>query len=146
MNTLRTDLSLFWQESAIYIALYAGFAIIACLFVGGLELHNHTSQVSHLKLVPKTLSLALSTTLLFGICLFIVSWRSKWFGGEILSCLVMGAIWYGLLYWLNSYWQGALGLGFAKPALYAHMPVAVLVLPYIVLNAVVFVLGSAFHI
>ncbi len=146
MDDLKSDLSIFWHESGTYIGVYAAFAIIACLIVSGLEVHQQSSQLPWIKLLPKAVALAIGTSTLFALCLFIVGWRSRWLGGEIPSTLIMGVIWYALLYWLNSYWSAALGVVFAKPALYAHVPIAVLVLPYVALSAFVLALGAAFHI
>lgn len=141
-----SDVDIFWFENASFVAAYAVFASFVCLILAAVELRQQRSSATLPKLLGKALSLALGTTLLFALGWFVVSWRSSWLGGELLASIVVGLVWYGLLYALNTYWIRALALRFTRPALYEHLPAAVLVSPYVAFVVLLDMLGAAFHI
>ncbi|MEN1728949.1 MAG: hypothetical protein AAGJ52_10975, partial [Pseudomonadota bacterium] len=84
MMGLERNLSIFWSESAIYVALYAVFAIVVCSVFFGVELHHQTSNISWTRVGIKAVALVVGSVLLFTLTLYLSGWHSKLLGGEIL--------------------------------------------------------------
>ena len=146
MLPFETSVSIFWQESSTYVAVYATYALLVSAVVGGLELRSQASPASRTKLLFKAVALAAASTAACTVWMFATSWYSRVLGGEVVTAVVLGAAWYAALYFLNASLLEASAAVFARPRLQAHLPVVVLMLPCLLGFAFLFALGSAWHI
>jgi hypothetical protein len=140
---LKSDISIFWSESALYIAIYSIFALIVCSIFAALELYNQSTNVAFGRVATKAAVLMIFVTILFSLFLFIVSWKSALFGGEIVTNIVLATTWFVLSFLLNNALIGWCGLSFEKSGYYTYLPVFVLVSPFIIFNIFILLLGSA---
>jgi hypothetical protein len=143
MLSFKTSISIFWQENDSYIAVYAAFALIACLVISGLEFHNQTSSAPYTKFLIKAVALTLGTTAIFTLWMFVIGWHSRLLGGEVVTSLAIGAVWYAALYFLNASLLDGLALSLEKARFYGHLTVVVLILPCFAFYAFIVALGSA---
>jgi len=146
MLSFSESVAIFWHESDVYIAIYAAFALLACLVISGLEFRNQTSSASYTGFLIKAVALTAATTAVFILWMYATGWQSRLLGGEIISSLVIGAVWYAALYFLNASLLDAFAVSLAKPRFYAHLPVVVLLLPCFLFYAFIVALGSAWTI
>jgi len=143
MLSFRSSIAIFWQESDTYIAVYAAFALLACLVVSGFEFYNQTSSVAYTRFLAKAAALALGSTALFILWMYVIGWQSRLLGGEIITSLAIGVLWYAALYFLNASLLDAFAVSLEKPRFYAQLPVVVLILPCFLFYAFIVALGSA---
>lgn len=139
----KNDISIFWSESAIFIGVYSIFALIVCSILVGLEFYNQSTNVAFSRVAAKATTLMISVIILFTISLYIVSWKSSLFGGEIITNIILATIWFILSFLLNNALISWCGLSFEKNDYYKYLPVLVLISPFIIFNIFVFLLGSA---
>jgi hypothetical protein len=139
----KSDISIFWSESVLYIAIYSIFALIVCFIFAALELYNQSTNVAFSRVAIKAAALTIFVILLFTVSLFIVSWKSSLFGGEIITNIVLATIWFVLSYLLNNALIAWCGLSFEKSVFYTYLPVVILMSPFIIFNIFVLLLGSA---
>jgi len=146
MVSFRQSLSIFWNENDTYIGVYAAFALLACLVISGFEYHNQTSSAPYAKFLIKAIALTLGTTAIFILWMYITGWHSRLLGGEIVTSLAIGAVWYAALYFLNASLLDGFAVSLEKARFYAHLPVVVLILPCFLFYAFIVALGSAWTI
>jgi hypothetical protein len=143
MVSFKQSLSIFWHESDSYIGVYAAFALLACLVISGFEHHNQTASAPYAKFLVKAIALTLGSTAIFVLWMYVTGWHSRLLGGEIFTSLAIGAVWYAALYFLNASLLDGFAVSLEKARFYAHLPVAVLILPCFVFYAFIVALGSA---
>jgi len=141
--TFRESISTFWWESNTYIAVYAAFALLACIIVSAFEFHNQTSTVPYTRLLLKAIALMGATVVIFTLWLYVTGWQSRLLGGEIITSLALGALWYAALYFLNASLLNAIAVSLQNARLFAHLPVVLLILPCFAFYAFIVALGSA---
>lgn len=146
MLSFETSLSIFWTESATYIAVYAAYALLACIVISAVEFRNQTSNVSYTRFLLKAVALTGATSVIFTLWLYVVGWQSSLLGGEIITVLVTGALWYATLYVLNGWLLDAFAASLKSPRFYAHLAAVVLLLPCFLAFAYVVALGSSWTI
>jgi len=146
MLPFKSTISTFWQESDTYVAVYAAFALLACIVISAFEFHNQTSSVPYTRLLLKAVALTGATIVIFTLWLYVTGWQSQLLGGEIITSLVAGAIWYAMLYFLNAWLLDAFAVSLESPRFYAHLTVVVLLLPCFLVFAYVVALGSSWTI
>lgn len=145
MVNFKSDISIFWSESVLYIAIYSIFALIVCFIFAVLELYNQSTNVAFSRVAIKAAALTVLVIILFTVSLFIVSWKSSLFGGEIITNIVLATIWFVLLFLLNNVLIAWCGLSFEKSVFYAYLPVVILMSPFIIFNIFFLLLGSAWR-
>lgn len=141
--SFKSDLSIFWTENAIFIGVYSIFALIVCTVLVGFEFYNRSINVAFSRLMAKAAILMMSVVIFFTVSLYIVNWKSTLFGGEILTNIIVAAIWFILSFLLNKaliIWSGQ---HFEKRYCYKYFPILVLMSPFIIFITFVFLLGSA---
>lgn len=146
MLSFETSLSIFWKESDTYIAVYAAYALLACIVISAFEFHNQTSSVSYTRFLLKAVALTGATILIFTLWLYVTGWQSHLLGGEIITGVVTGALWYAMLYFLNAWLLDAFAVSLESPRFYSHLTAIVLLLPCFLVFAYVVALGSAWTI
>jgi hypothetical protein len=141
-----TNISIFWSESADYIAIYSAFSFLVCLIIFIFQLRNHTNISFH-RLVIRPTALMLATITLFTLCSFILGWHSDIFGNELITSLMLSLIWLFLLYKLNCFlmlWSNKKMIAYSTK--YAFIQVFVLVAPFILFSTFILILGSQWTI
>lgn len=146
MVDFEQNISMFWSESAIFIATFSVFALTVCSILAGLECSNQTSNVAIGKLVIKSALLLIASVVLFTLSLYVASWHSSLFGWEPITLIVLAVIWFVLSYLLNSYLLTWSGLSFENTIYFKFIPIFILISPFIIFNLFVFILGSAWSI
>jgi hypothetical protein len=146
MLPFKTSISIFWHESDTYVAVYAAFALLACIVISAFEFHHQTSSVPYTRFLLKAVALTGATVVIFTLWLYVTGWQSQLLGGEIITSLVTGAIWYAMLYFVNAALLEALAVSLENPRFYAHLAVVVLLLPCFLAFAYVVALGSSWTI
>lgn len=143
MVNFKSDISIFCSESVLYIAIYSIFALIVCFIFVALELYNQSTNVAFSRVAIKAAALTIFVIILFTVSLFIVSWKSSLFGGEIITNIGLATIWFVLSSLLNNALIAWCGLNFEKSVFYTYLPVVILMSPFIIFNIFVLLLGSA---
>jgi len=146
MLPFETTVSIFWQEDSTYIAVYATFALLACVVISAFEFHRQTSSAPYAGFLLKAVALTAGTTAIFSLWMFVTGWHSDMLGGEIIAPLVIGAGWYVALYFLNASLLDAFAVSLQKARFYAHLPAVVLILPCFLFYAFIVALGSSWTI
>ena len=146
MLSFETSLAIFWKESDSYIAVYAAYALLACLVISALEFHNQKSSIPYRKFLIKAIALTVGTTAIFILWMYVTGWQARLLGGEIITSLTIAAVWYAALYFLNGSLLNALTVSLQKAGFHAHLPGVVLILPCLVFYAFIVALGSAWTI
>jgi len=146
MLPFKSTISIFWQENDTYVAVYAAFALLACIVISAFEFHNQTSSAPYTRLLLKAVALTGATVVIFTLWLYVTGWQSRLLGGEIITGLVTGALWYAMLYFLNAWLLDAFAVSLESPRFYAHLAVVVLLLPCFLVFAYVMALGSSWTI
>jgi len=147
LESFITSISIFWSESADYIAIYSAFSFLVCLVIFIVQFRKHTTNISLHRLTIRVTTLMLATIVLFTLCLFISGWHSHIFGNEIITSLVLSFIWLFLLYKLNCFliiWSNKKMI--ANSTKHAFIPVFVLVAPFILFSTFILILGSQWTI
>ncbi len=142
MESLRSDLSIYWSESAGYIAAYAAYAVVACVAVAWFEYAQQSSAVSFPKLLGKGLALAGATSAVFAVALFLASWRHQALG-ELVTILLSGLLLAFAAWGVNRLLSQSLGLETSWPRLLAWLPPVLLAGPFLLFNGFILLLGSA---
>jgi hypothetical protein len=145
METIKSNISIFWGESAAYVALYSVFALIVCAVVSGLEFHNQTSDLALTRIIMKGSILMLAAVSSLVLVFYVVSWHSKILGGEVLTTILLAVLWLVLMVMVNKFLMEWLGLSFASPVSYTFIPILVLISPFLIFHVFVFILGSAWN-
>ena len=57
MLSFETSLAIFWKENDSYIAVYAAYALLACLVISAVEFHNQTSSIPYRRFLIKAIAL-----------------------------------------------------------------------------------------
>jgi len=146
LENFITSISIFWSESADYIAIYSAFSFLVCLTIFIFQLRNH-SNISFHRLVIRPTALMLATIVLFTLCLFISGWYSHIFGNELITSLMLSLTWLFLLYKLNCFlilWSS--NQMSAHSTKYAFIQIFVLVAPFILFSTFILILGSQWTI
>jgi hypothetical protein len=141
-----TSISIFWSESADYIAIYSAFSFLFCLIIFIVQFRKHSNILFH-RLVIRVTALMLATIVLFTLCLFISGWHSHIFGNELITSLMLSLIWLFLLYKLNCFlilWSNKKII--VHSTKYAFIQVFVLVAPFILFSTFILILGSQWTI
>jgi hypothetical protein len=146
MLSFKASIATFWQENDAYIAVYAAFALLACLVISGFEFHNRTSSTPYTALLVKAVALTLGTSAVFSLWMFVIGWHARLLGGEIFTSLAIGAVWYAALYFLNVSLRAAFAVSLEGARFYAHLPVVVLIVPCFLFYAFIVALGSGWRI
>lgn len=146
MADFEQNISMFWSESATFIAIYFVFALIVCSILAGLECHYQTSNIAIAKVVSKSAILLISSVVFFMLSLYVSSWHSTLFGWEPITLIVLAVIWFVLSYLLNNYLLAWTGLSFENTLYFKFAPILILISPFIIFNIFVFILGSAWSI
>ena len=145
--SLIKDLSIFWQENAIYLAIYSVFALIVCAVSAGLENHNQLSDIAFSKIAIKASALLISSVLMLALSLYITGWHSRMvFNSELLTLISVTLVWIGLAFFLTTSLFDWSGLSFENPVLYKVIPAALLISPFVLFQTFAFVLGSGWSI
>lgn len=145
MENFITSISIFWSESADYIAIYSAFCFLVCLIIFIVQFSKHTNISFH-RLVIRATALMLATIVLFTLCSFILGWHSDIFGNELIASLMLSLIWLFLLYKLNCFlilWNNQM---ISPSTKYAFIQVLVLVAPFILFSTFILILGSQWTI
>lgn len=140
----KTDLAIFWKESAAYIGIYAGFALLVCLLCTTVEFYRQTSTLSWPAIGLKFLALMVANIALFTLALLIMGWKSRLLGGEILTSIGLIILTVVCSYAVQVLMNQRLGLGLHHPRVYASVSSVLLVAPFTIFNTFVMLLGSAF--
>lgn len=146
MLSFTESLSIFWQESEAHIAVYAAYALLACLVISAFEFRNQTSSIPYRKFLIKAIALTVSTTAIFILWMYAAGWQSRLLGGEIITSLSIAAVWYAALYFLNRSLLNAFALSLQKAGFHTHLPGVVLILPCLLFYAFIVALGAAWTI
>lgn len=145
MESLKSNLTIFWSESNGFLAIYLGFAFVVCFIVAGLEYRKQIPDISLRHLIIKASVLIFATTVFFALCSFILGWYPNTFGGEILSTIAVSGIWFFILYKLNVfllYWSKQSPYSTAA----AFIPVVILIAPFVLFTTFILILGSLWTI
>jgi len=146
LESFITNISIFWSESADYIAIYSAFSFLVCLIIFIVQFRKYTNISLH-RFVIRATALMLATIVLFTLCIFISGWHSHIFGNEIITSLMLSLIWLFLLYKLNCFlilWSNKQMI--AHSTKYAFIQVFVLVAPFILFSTFILILGSQWTI
>jgi len=146
MLSFKSTISTFWHENDTYVAVYAVLALLTCIIISAFEFHKQTSSVSYTRFLLKAVALTGATILIFTLWLYVTGWQSHLLGGEIITGLVTGALWYAMLYFLNAWLLDAFAVSLESPRFYSHLTAIVLLLPCFLVFAYVVALGSAWTI
>jgi len=136
-------LSIFWDESAIYLFVYAGYALLVCAIFCVVEMklaRNAGTALSRLAL--HNALLALLAVSLFALSLLVSGWYARLLGGELGAFLVSVAMTLFALYFFKTYSIGQLALGYGSALLAAVTAAALLAAPYTLGMLFIFLLAA----
>jgi hypothetical protein len=140
----KANLVIFWKESAAYIGIYAGVALLVCLLCTTVEWSRQTSSLSWPAISLKFLLLLVANIALFTLALLIMGWKGRLLGHEIITSIGLTLLCLGCSYAVQVLMNQRLGLGLHHPRIYASVSAVLLVAPFAIANAFVLLLGAGF--
>lgn len=142
MNELE-KLSIFWDESAIYVLGYAAYAVFVCAIFCFAELKLARGAGSPIsRLLLHAALLALLAIALFALSLLVSGWYSWLLGSELVTFAASLAITVFALYFLKTYSIEQLSLEYRSAALAGSTAAALLAAPYALGMLFVYLLGA----
>jgi len=136
-------LSIFWNESAIYILVYAGYALLVCAVFCALESRLARDAGSAIwRLLRHNALLALLATALFALSLLASGWYAGVLGGEIGAFAASLGVTLFALYLLKTWSIGQLSLGYRSAMLAGAAAAVWLAVPYALGTLFLFLLAS----
>ena len=136
-------ISIFWDESALYIFAYGVYAIIVCAVVFIVESKRQGGAGSgKASLALSSVLFALLATLLFGSSLLAAGWYAGFFGGEIGAFVVTLTITVAALYHAKAYLIARHALHYDSPLLPGIVVTAILIAPYALFSIFIYLLAS----
>ena len=136
-------LSIFWEESAIYVLVYAGYALLVCAVIFFIEVKLQKSAGSALsRLVLYNGLLAIVAVVLFTLSLLVSGWYAKLLGGELGAFAVCVTITVLALYFFKTHAIEQLALGYRSAGVASGVAAVVLVVPYALGTLFILLLGA----
>lgn len=140
------DLKIFWKESALYVGIYAVFALLICLLGTTIEWWRQTTSLPWSAVGLKYLCLLMANIGLFSISMFITGWHGRILGHELLTCCAMIMVSGIASYAIQAQLNGHLGIGLHNPMVYAGIVAGILLAPFTLFHLYVFIMGSSYKI
>lgn len=136
-------LSIFWDESAIYVLVYAGYALLVCavFFIVEAKLKNSAGTAPG-RLALYDGLLAVIAIASFTLSILLSGWYAQIFGGEIGAAVVAIAASALALYLFKADSIEQLALGYDTRRLPAMLAAGLLVTPYTLATLLVFLFAS----
>jgi len=124
-------LSIFWDESAIYVLVYGIYALLFCAVLCFVEMKLQRGPDGTLgKLALHNALLAVLAVALFTASMLLSGWYAEFVGGEIASFVITIAGTALAIYFFKAWSIEQLALGYASALLPGIVTAALLVAPY----------------
>lgn len=136
---------IFWDESASYILIYSVYALIVCSIIVYIENRLLQPDVALNKLIYSNASVLLLAVVMVTIGFFVTGWLYQYMGGEVVTFLVTVIISFLLLYGLKMFLINYFVLQFNSPIKISFYSSLILLVPYLLFNGFIFIVGSAFR-
>jgi len=136
-------LSIFWDESSIYILVYGIYALLVCGAVLFIEIKLQKGTGGGVtRLAFSNAVMAILAILLFAASMLSTGWYSKYFGGEIGAFVVTPAITSLALYFTKTCLIGRYAMTYDSPWVPALTLSALLVAPFTLASIFIYMLAS----
>ena len=136
-------LSIFWEESAIYVLVYGAYALLVCAVVLFVEMKlQKDAGGTPGRLVLHNALLAIIAVALFTASMLVAGWYANLLGGEIAAFVVTIAATALALTFFKAWSIDQLGLGYDSALLPGMVTAAMLVAPYTLATVFLFLLAS----
>ena len=136
-------LSIFWEESAIYLLVYAAYALLVCAVVLIIEVKLQRSAGTVLsRLVLYNGLLAIVAVVLFTLSLLVSGWYAKLLGGELGAFVVCVTVTLLALYFFRAHAIEQLSLGYRSAGVACGVAAVVLAAPYALGTLFILLLGA----
>ncbi len=142
---LNEQIDIFIQENSTYIFIYAIYAAIITGISLLLESRSRQPEQGLGGIIIFHGTLWVSSILLMAINMFITGWRSRLFGGEFTTFVIIALLSLGLLYSLRRVFLHLIE-AVPHPSIYTGLlPAVFLLLPFLAFNLFVFASAAGFR-
>jgi hypothetical protein len=136
-------LSIFWDESTIYVLVYGVYALLVCAAVLCVEIRLQKGAGGEKAgLAFSNSVVAILATLLFAASLLATGWYPNYFGGEIGAFVVALAITFLVLYFTKTGFVRRYALNYDSSRVPALAVSALLVAPFTLASIFIYLLAS----
>ncbi|MGD2173086.1 MAG: hypothetical protein PVJ78_12195 [Gammaproteobacteria bacterium] len=136
-------ISIFWDESSLYVLVYGAYALLVCGIVLIFEIRLHRGAGEGVAgLAIANAAVAILAILLFTASMLASGWYANYFGGEIGAFFATLAITSLVIYFAKTWLIGHYGLQYATPWLPGVTVSALLIAPYTLVSIFIYLLAS----
>jgi len=136
-------ISVFWDESSIYILAYGVYALLVCSVTLFFEIRLQKGAGGGVtRLALSNAVMAMLAILLFAASMLSTTWYANYFGGEIGAFFAAIVITSLALYFAKTYFIGRYGLNYDSSWIPGVTVSALLVAPYTLFSILVYLLAS----